>query len=264
MQVADRTIVGLIMAAALFANTASGQDADALAKAAQNPLATMTTLPLQANWNSGVGPNDRTSFNLNIQPVIPIPGEKWNVITRTILPVNSVPNGATDSIFGLGDTLFNVYFSPNSSGKLTWGVGPVLSIPTATNPEVLGSGKWGAGITGVLFYASGKWTMGAVGSNVWSIAVDSDRADVNFLTVQPFINYNLGGGWAVGSAPLATANWEADSDNTWTIPLGAQISKITKIASQPVNLLLGYYDNAEHPDGGAESSVRFQLNFLFP
>ncbi|MGB5630961.1 MAG: hypothetical protein WBM57_16455, partial [Woeseiaceae bacterium] len=58
--------------------------------------------------------------------------------------------------------------------------------------------------------------------------------------------------------------WEADSDNTWTIPWGLQVSKVTKIANQPVNLLLGYYANSEEPTGAADEQVRFQINFLFP
>jgi len=257
-------VAGLLLAGVLLANTANSQDADGLAKAAQNPLATMVTLPLQANWNNGAGPEERVFFNLNIQPVVPIPGEKWNVITRTILPVNSAPKGETDSTFGLGDTLFQMFFSPVSSGNLTWGVGPVFSLPTASNPEALGTGKWSVGATGVLFYSRGKWTMGGVSSNIWSVAGDGDRDDVNFFTLQYFLNYNLGKGWAIGTAPVITANWEADSDNRWTIPWGLQVSKVTKIGKQPVNLLLGYYKNSERPDMGAESQVRFQLNFLFP
>ena len=264
MKIAHLTVAGLTVAAALFANTANGQDADALAKAAQNPLATMVTLPLQANWNNGAGEYERTFFNLNIQPVVPIPGENWNVITRTILPVNSAPIGETDSTFGLGDTLLQVFFSPNSSGNLTWGVGPVAQLPTASNPEALGTGKWSLGATGVLFYAKGKWTMGGVASNIWSVAGDSAREDVNLFTLQYFLNYNMGKGWAVGTAPVISANWEADSDNTWTIPWGLQVSKVAKIGSQPVNLLLGYYHNSERPNRGAESQVRFQINFLFP
>jgi len=89
------------------------------------------------------------------------------------------------------------------------------------------------------------------------------RSDTGFgdLYLQPI---NLGGGWAVGSAPLLTANWKAESGNKWTIPWGLQISKVTKVASQPVNLLLGYYANSEHPEGSPDKQVRFQINFMFP
>ena len=239
-------------------------DAATLAKAAQNPLATMVTLPLQANFNNGFGPYDRQFFNLNIQPVVPFKGKKWNVISRTIIPVNSVPVGETDSIFGIGDTNLSLFWSPAKASKFTWGVGPAFSIPTASNPEALGSGKFSIGPTGVIFFQTGKWTMGGVVSNVWSVAGSSDRNDVNMMVAQYFLNYNFGGGWALGTAPIITANWEAESGNQWTIPWGLQISKITRFGSQPVNLLLGYYINSEHPEGAADSQVRFQLNFLFP
>jgi hypothetical protein len=106
--------------------------------------------------------------------------------------------------------------------------------------------------------------MGGVTSNVWSVAGDSDRDDVNSFLLQYFLNYNFGGGWALGTAPILTANWENESGNQWTIPWGLQVSKITRFGSQPVNLLLGYYTNSEHPDGAAESQVRIQVNFMFP
>lgn len=259
-------IGGALLCSALFIQPVSAQETSAedLAKAAQNPLATMVTLPMQANFNDGVGPYDRRFFNLNIQPVVPIPGEKWNLITRTILPVNSVPQGETESEFGLGDITLQLMFSPNSSGSLTWGVGPVFLLPTASNPEVLGSQKFGLGPVGVVFYQTGKWTMGGLASNIWSVAGESDRDDINLFSLQYFVNYNLGKGWAVGTAPTVTANWEADSDNRWTVPWGLQVSKVTKIGSQPVNLLVGYYSNSEHPEGAADSQFRLQINFMFP
>jgi len=242
----------------------AGDDAAALAKTIQNPIASVITLPLQFNWNTGAGPYDRTFFNLNVQPVVPFKGKKWNVVARAILPVISAPQGETDSTFGLGDTTLSLFWTPAKSGKLIWGVGPAFGLPTATNPEILGSGKFGLGPSAVALVQPGKWTIGGVVNNIWSVAGDDEREDTNVLTFQYFINYNLGSGWAVGMVPIITANWEADSDNTWTIPWGLQVSKVTKFGSQPVNLLLGYYTNSEHPDGGPDAQVRFQLNFIFP
>lgn len=247
-----------------FSHQASAIDDSSLAVAAQNPLSTMVTLPLQANYNTGVGVNDRTLFNLNVQPVVPITGQDWNVIVRAIIPFNSVPQGATDSTFGIGDTNLSMFWTPAKPGKVVWGVGPSFGLPTASDPENLGSEKFSVGPTAVVFYSTGQWTLGGVVSNLWSVAGSDDRADINQLNLQYFVNYNMGGGWAIGTAPNITANWEADSDNTWTIPWGLQVSKITRIGSQPVNLLLGYYNNSEQPDNGAESQVRLQLNFLFP
>ena len=261
-----RRITIAAFALGLCAATLAAQDSEqeALAKTVQNPLASLVSLPFQFNFNEGVGEHDRRFFNLNVQPVIPYPGDEWNVITRTIIPVNSVPVRETDAIFGIGDTSLSVFLSPAKASSVTWGVGPAIALPTASNPEALGSGKLSLGPTGVLFIAAGKFTLGAVASNTWSIAGDSDREDVNFFFAQWFVNYNLGKGWAVGTAPIVTANWKAESGNRWTVPWGLQISKVTRFGSRPVNLLLGYYKNSEKPEGGADYQVRFQLNFLFP
>jgi hypothetical protein len=252
--------VGFGIGAALAADG----DATTLAKAAQNPLATMVTLPMQANYFTGVGEYERTFFNLNVQPVVPYPGEKWNVIVRTILPINSVPEGETDSRFGIGDTQMSFFLSPNKASAITWGLGPIFVLPTASNPEVLGSGKWGVGPTGVFFFMAGKWTMGAVAGNTWSFAGDKDRDSFNRFFMQYFINFNFGGCWALGTAPIVSADWYADDGQHWTVPWGLQLSKVTHFGKSPVNLLVGYYHNSEHPTGGPQNQTRVQINFLFP
>ena len=268
MSTRSRLVVFAICCWSVLSSTVVAQDADAkateLAKKIQNPLANLVVLPFQANINNGVGPDDRTFFNLNVQPVVPFPGEKWNVIARAIIPVNSVPVGETDSVFGIGDTNLSLFWSPAKEGNITWGVGPAISLPTASNPEVLGSGKLSLGPTAILFYTIGNWTMGGVASNVWSVAGESDRDDLNFFFAQYFFNYNFGKGWAMGTSPIITADWKADSGNQWTVPWGMNVSKVTHFGSRPVNLLLGYYTNSEHPAGAADSQVRIQVNFLFP
>ena len=263
----------LVILAALVATlgaatiaSAQGDESEAakLAKAAQNPLATLVTLPLQANINNGIGEDDRRLFNLNIQPVIPFKGENWNLITRSIIPINGVPSGTDESEFGFGDVNTTLFLSPAKAQSVTWGLGPVINFPSASNPERLGSGKWELGPAGVVFIQTGRFTYGALASNVWSVAGDSDREDVNRFLLQWFVNFNFGGGWALGSVPIVTANWNADAGEQWTVPWGAQISKVMRIGQQPVNLLAGYYGNSKHPEGSADKQVRIQINFLFP
>jgi hypothetical protein len=249
-------------------------EAEELAKKVQNPLANLVTVPLQFNYNRGVdtGPiaggdleGGSTFFNLNVQPVVPFPGEKWNIISRTIIPINSVPLDGIESVFGLGDISFSLFWSPAKPVKgITWGVGPAFILPTASNPEVLGSEKWSVGPTAVIFYGVKNWTVGAVASNVWSVAGNDDRQDVNFFSAQPFVNYNFGKGLALGTAPIITCDWKRESGDECTIPVGLQISKVLHLGQRPANLLFGYYKNASHPDKGAEEQVRFQINFMFP
>ena len=61
-----------------------------------------------------------------------------------------------------------------------------------------------------------------------------------------------------------TANWEADSGDRWTIPVGGGVGKIFKIGKQPVNGQVSAYYNVEKPDFGADWQLRLQLQFLFP
>lgn len=239
-------------------------DAD-LAKQAQNPVANLISLPLQNNTNFGIGPDDKTQNILNIQPVWPVSiGDNWNMITRTIVPLVSqpglVPN--QDRTNGLGDTTFTAFFSPADSVKLTWGVGPVFLFPTATD-DAIGADKWGLGPSLVVLAMPGKWVIGSLFSNVWSFA-GSGEDDVNLFTWQYFINYNLPNGWYLSSAPIITANWEADSGNQWTVPFGGGFGKIFRIGKQPMNGQIQAFYNVEKPKYGPEWALRVQLQFLFP
>jgi hypothetical protein len=84
--------------------------------------------------------------------VIPISLTKdWNLITRTITPIINQPSPAPGipSAFGLGGINPSLFLSPANSGKLIWGTGPTLTLPTATT-SIPGDGKWQAGPTFVL------------------------------------------------------------------------------------------------------------------
>jgi hypothetical protein len=252
---------------ALAAGVASAQEAgeSELAKKTQNPVSNLISLPFQNNTNFGIGPDDKTQNILNIQPVWPFSvSEEWNLITRTIIPVISQPGLAPgqDRTFGLGDMSFTAFFSPKKSGKLIWGAGPVILLPTATDDD-LGADKWGVGPSVVVLTINGPWVAGSLFSNVYSIGGSGDR-DVNFFTWQYFINYNLPKGLYLTSAPIITADWEADSDNRWTVPFGGGVGKIFRIGKQPINSQISAYYNVEKPDFGPDWQLRVQFSFLFP
>jgi len=249
-----------------FTYAARAEDKADLAQAAQNPVADLISLPLQNNTNFGVGPGDDVQNVLNIQPVIPIGlSENWNLITRTIAPVIYQPElvPGTGSEFGLGDINTTLFLSPGRPGKIIWGAGPVFSFPTASD-RVLGTGKWGIGPSLVVLTIQGPWVVGGLANNLWSYAGDDDRNDVNQFLFQYFINYNLPRGWYISSAPIITANWEADSGNQWTVPFGGGVGKIFRIGKQPINAQVQAFYNAIRPDNGPVWTLRLQLQFLFP
>ena len=257
-----RTIAILAVAVVLF-NPAHAEN---LAKQAQNPVADLISLPLQNNTNFGLGPDDRTQNILNVQPVWPFKlNEDWNVITRTIIPISSQPLPGGERENGLGDTLFTAFLSPRAPGEVTWGVGPALLIPTSTD-DALGLGEWGGGLSAVVLTTPGPWVVGSLFSNVWADSNDPDRSDINLFSWQYFINYNIpdGNGLYLVSAPIITANWEADSSDRWTVPFGGGLGKIFRVGNQPINAQAQAFYNVEKPDNGADWQLRVQIQFLFP
>jgi hypothetical protein len=245
---------------------AAGQSSSGLAKASQNPIADLISLPFQNNMNFNVGPNNHVQNVLNIQPVIPINlNEDWNLITRTILPVMYQPELApgVGNEFGIGDLQVTGWFSPAKSEGLVWGVGPVFRFPTATD-DSLGSDQWSMGPTAVALVMTGPWVAGGLIQNVWSVGGDSDRPDVNELLIQPFVNYNLADGWYLVTAPLITANWEASGGDRWTVPIGGGVGRVFKIGKQPINCQVQAFYNLDKPKNAADWTLRLQVQLLFP
>jgi hypothetical protein len=157
------------------------------------------------------------------------------------------------------------FLSPKKPGKLIWGVGPIIQLPTATN-TFLGQGKLGMGPAVVALVQPGHWTIGALANNVWSVAGSGSRPAVNQFLLQYFINYNLKKGWYITSAPILTANWKVDNGR-WIVPFGGGVGRIMKFGFQPVNISASFYGNAVHPATGFSSSswsMRLQIAFLFP
>lgn len=245
---------------------ASGGSDEALAKAAQNPVANLISVPIQYNANFGFGPEDGVQSVVNIQPVIPFKlSKEWNLITRTILPVIYQPPafvGGSDE-FGIGDITFTTFLSPSASEGFIWGAGPAFLLPTAT-ASVLGQGKFGIGPSVVGLYSKGPWVVGALFNNIWSVAGSENRPNVNQMTLQPFVNYNFGDGWYVTSAPIILANWQADSDDRWTVPIGGGFGRVFHLGRLPVNMSIQGFWNVERPDPVGEWTLRFQIQLLFP
>ena len=276
------------------ADNAAGPDQDALAKAAQNPIASMISIPFQ--WNAtpeaqwapnSVDPDakhDKTLNVVNVQPVFPFKlSDDWTLVTRTIIPFISAPfakpkfdftsagepyfDGWREKYtFGFGDVNPTGFFVPTMEGDFTFGFGPTLSIPSNKIP--LSTGKWTVGPALVGVYTKGPWVLGGLVNNMWSYAGEEDRKDVNKMLIQPFINYNLPKGWYISVSPIITADWE-NEDNGWTVPVGAGVGRVFTLGKQPINVSLHAYYNAIKPEIGGEEllgdwTIRTQVQFLIP
>jgi hypothetical protein len=259
------TVLSALAGVARVAAQAKPEDqATALAKATQNPVADLVSLPFQFNFNTGGGLGDRTSFTLNFQPVIPIKGllRNWIIVSRTVIPFVSAPAG-TARQSGLGDIQQQFFLTPVKAGKIIWGVGPVLSLPTAT-AELTTTGSWAVGPTALVVKTTGPYVLGALINNLWTFADDGGDPEINQLLLQPFINYNFGKGWAVSFSPVITANWDAPSGEEWTVPLGIGFSKVAVFNGRPMSLGASYYHNVVSPTSGAANLLKISLSLLYP
>jgi hypothetical protein len=246
----------------LFAYPSFGQNADELAKQTQNPISTLISVPFQANWDMGIGDREATGTILNFQPVVPFGlTPKWNVILRSILPLQSQPDSSgIQRSNGLGDATVSLFLTRSAPGKIIWGVGPALLLPTATN-SALGTEKFGLGPTFVVLAQPARWTIGLLANQIWSVDGAVDRADVSQLFLQPFAQYNLGDGLAVGVSTEASITWK--SEGGASVPLLFSASKVTRLGSRPVNLQMAAGPMLAHP-AGADWRFRMAIVFLFP
>jgi hypothetical protein len=239
-------------------------DTTELAKKTQNPVGDLISLPFQFNFNTGGGLQDATFFNVNIQPVIPFRlTENWNAISRTIVPVSSVPGPDGGPFSGFGDIQEEFFITPARPGAVIWGVGPALSVPTATAAP-LRTGTWAMGPTAVVVKMTGAWVLGGLVAQWWPMTDNGGEPETDLFLLQPFINYNFGKGYALAFAPMITANWDAPSGQEWTVPLGIGISRTTVFNRRPIQIGVQYYYNIEHPDSAAGQTVRFVLSLLYP
>jgi hypothetical protein len=260
---AKRWVIAAFLALGLPA-MAAADDSD-IQKQLSNPIASLTLLPIQLNYDARIGPErDGHRVTTNIQPVTPFKlNSEWSLVVRTIVPVigqDDIFPGAGEQ-FGLGDTLQSFFFVPPTVNGFTWGAGPAILWRTGTE-TLLTSGKWAAGPTLVALQQTGPWTVGALANHVWSFAGDDNRADVSSTYLQPFIAYAASGGWTYTLNTESSYDWVA---NEWSVPINFMITKLTKLGDQPISIQGGMRYWADSPDSGPHGvGGRFALTFIFP
>jgi len=240
-------------------------DAADVAKKLANPIASLVSLPFQNNMDIGIGEHQGSRNTLNIQPVIPLSlSDKLNLIGRIVLPIISQQNvsaeGAKQS--GLADAIVSAFFSPAVPKKgVVWGAGPCFLVPTATN-DFLATKKFGLGPTAVILKQARGWTVGALINQIWSVAGDKGRPDVNQLFFQPFVGYNWKSGAGLVVNSEMTQNWNG---NTFTAFVNPVVNAITKLGKQIVQLQVGPRIQVAAPEANrADFGIRASVVLVFP
>ena len=226
--------------------------------------------------------------------------ENWNIINRIVYNVTSAPvdQRKVDDIFdsdygnyegqplppsntdvapidiisgrttGLGDTYYVGLLSPKKGikheggGSSVWGVGIDAAFPTATD-DVLGTGKWSAGPSALYAYLGPKWKVGSLVQHYWDYAGDDDRSDVNLTNIQYFLYYSVTDVFSIGAMPNIIANWEQDSDNTWTVPIGLGFNTTVNFGKVPVRFGAEVHYSVIRPDSIPAPEWDFRF-FIIP
>ena len=180
-----------------------------------------------------------------------------------IAPIDVFDGRTTD----FGDIYYVGLFSPkepihlDNGANIVWGLGFDLAFPTAQE-EILGSGQYSAGPSALGVYLGEKWKFGALVQQYWDYASDEkDRDDVNLTNIQSIYYYSLDSTTSIGAGPNIIMNWEQDSDNFLTLPVGTGISKTLQFGKVPVRVGAEVHYSVIRPDDevGSDWNLRFYI-----
>jgi hypothetical protein len=256
-------LAALIVAAGTHPAAAQGQQSEGLRAPPRS-----FTLPLEVEHDFGAANGEATIIRFLPLWTLPL-SDAWRLVNLDLVTLGEVPGGVPggavnpnptpgERAFGLSDLVHASLFTPEDQGKLIWGAGFILNIPTATS-DVLGSGKWAAGPAVRLTYRNGPWNLGALAGQRWSFAGDAERPDLSALIIRGTLRFQLPGPWYLVSAPIITANWNAPSSETWLVPLGGGPGITFHVGDHRWAASLQAYVNAIKPDGAPDWAARVQV-----
>lgn len=199
---------------------------------ANNPLADMTAFNLQNYYIPELSGLDESANTFWLRYARPF--GKW--LFRGSLPVSRVPTGTGNPTSGLGDlNAFAAYLFDTGDPAVSFGVGPQLTAPTASEDET-GTGRWQAGFATVYFNASSKlFQWGGLVTWQTDFAGDDDRPGTNLVALQPFYFLQLGKGLYLRGAPIAVFNLEND---TYNVPVGLGLGQVIPTSSVVYNVFI--------------------------
>ena len=145
-----------VVAAVLFglAGAAAAQEKAPppdVAAQANNPLANFTAFNVHNYYIGELTDSDETGNTFWMRFAKPFRLGKTSWLMRASLPVNTLPVGETLAHeTGLGDlNVFAAYLIPMGGRKLSVGIGPQITAPTASK-DGLGADKWSVGLVHTL------------------------------------------------------------------------------------------------------------------
>ena len=114
----------------------------------------------------------------------------------------------------------------------------------------------------VCIQQQGAITYGLLANHIWSVAGDSDRANVSSTFLQPFFAYVTKTHTTFGLNTESTYNWTND---TWSVPINITVAQMLKLGPQIFQVTLGARYWASTPSSGPEGwGYRIVVTLLYP
>ena len=261
-----RNLSSLLYAAILSSSVLYAEGHDELSQKANDPTASLMAVQI-ADWYTEDyynGLAGESSNTVVLRAAYPYRWGEFNHIARVTQPIaTDTPSGDT----GLTDmTLFDMVVTGESWGR--WGVGLVGSIPLDSENK-----QWTLGPA--FGFVNNTMTkglnLGIFNQNLFRIAGDDDRPYTQISSLQPIVNYSMGGGWNIGTGEIQYLyDWESSQ---WvSLPIAFQVGKLVKFGKLPVIFSAQYeHDFADEVDIGnglfapiSKNTLRFTAKLLFP
>ena len=196
-----------------------------------------------------VGAKKQTMFT--VRPVFPL-------VTQPVFDADE-PRSSYEHMTGFGDMQLLLLAGPNDGEGLVWGAGATFKFPTASD-DILGQGKYQAGPAAMLFHMGKPWTLGLLVQHWSSFAGDDSRDSVSQTDIQYVLRRSIPGAMSIGMGPTISVNWEEDSDNRLTLPIGLGITKTTRWGKTPFKLRAEvHYSIISPEDFGSTWNLRLQV-----
>ena len=229
----------------------------ALDQAASDPTASLMSLQFSDWYSLKYHTIDDQDNSLVFRSAIPFAiGAQKHIMRATIPFITDHP--ALD--VGLSDaTLFDLMVFERAWGRI--GVGIVGLVPTGGSQR--GAEQWGLGPAVGFVARQEGYLFGVFNQNIFTVAGEDERGDINISSIQPIANYRLGSGWSLGFSEMRiTYDWEG---SRWSnLPLGFGINKLHKFSQLPAQFSIQYEHNFSDDEVAPSDITRFTIKFLLP
>jgi hypothetical protein len=204
---------------------ANGDSGSSSSNAANNPAEPRFTLQYWNYYSPSLNGLSGSAENGAVRSLIPFEIAGIQQILHINPSVVTNPTARIGPRTGLGETQIYNYtlgkFDVGLPQKVTFGLGPLVAIPTSTSRN-FGTNELQAGAVGIILAPQGWGLLGVLGTYQQTLSGVSSHLAV----AQPLIFFNLSRGYYLRSSAAMTFN---TGNRTSVIPLGLGLGKVIQL-----------------------------------